>query len=82
MNINIKDYVGVEEKQVYTLVKKDPDKRSAFDRLDALNESFAHIESVVNATDIANTSDAWHRAYSMLTQAFYTCIKCERGIIE
>lgn len=77
----VKDYLEIDDDQAYTLVKSKPDKKSAFDRLDALEEAFATIEQVVNGTDISNTEKAWHESYSALTKAFMVCIKSEREII-
>ena len=83
--INIKDYIkleGEEPKMMPTFVRRDPDKRSALDRREALEQAYAGLQHIVNESDIANTSKAWHEAYENLTHAFITCARCEEAIIE
>lgn len=81
--INIRDYITEEQEEVraQSFVRRDPDKRSAFERLDALQEAFGTLQATINETDIANTSQAWHTCYAKLTQAFIDCARCEESIV-
>lgn len=83
--INIRDYMRIEEEDIVTapsFVRADPDKRSALDRREGLDRAYGELQAIVNSSDIANTSKAWHEAYENLTNAFIICAQCEEAIIE
>ena len=83
--LNIRDYMKLEEPDIITapsFVRADPDKRSALDRREGLDRVYGELQVIVNSSDIANTSKAWHEAYQNLTNAFIICAQREEDIIE
>jgi hypothetical protein len=80
--INVKENLNIETRDYDTIIKeRDEDIRSAFERLDRLKLSLETLKVAINETDVANTSDAWHKAYETLTKAFKDCMKEEKKII-
>lgn len=83
--INIRDIVNENQNGTNnepSIVRREPDKRGAFDRMDGIKFVAGYLETVVNKTDIANTGDDWHKAYVQLTKAFADCYRAESEIIN
>ena len=65
-----------------SIVRQEPDKRGAFDRMDGIKFIAGYMQTVINKTDIANTGDEWAKAYVSLTKAFSDCYRAESEIIN
>ena len=79
--MNVREIMG-EEVKAETMVKEVvPSMESAYERLNALQYSLRRLSADVNATDVSNTEEAWHRAYEKLTTAFKNCMNEEKKII-
>lgn len=84
--INVEEVLNLETGEVQTdsiITYKQPvaDPKAAFERLGCLKYTLEKLQRDINATDIQNTEESWHRAYESITRAFNDCIAEEKRII-